>query len=303
MGRITNSDLEMAGLLLLWLVMEEVCGSMEKKRVALFSDNDPTVSWVKQMASRQSRVAAQLLRALALRLHKHHACPLTPIHIPGKQNTMTDIPSRSFGSVPEWHCRTNHDLLTLFNRTFPLPGQGYWTVFQLNSALAMKVTSVLRMRHTTLEEWRRLPKIGAHIGKIGPPMSNLWGWTLTYRGSHSYIECESSQASRQECDKAATVEDAASRLAQSLALSRPLARRSRWPVRETQQKCTMGGARRIHRPRRCFRWRRMCRNSWHRWGGQWRQLNVIELWGTWRSSLFITFSGLANIQSRDVGMR
>ena len=50
-GSITNSDLEMAGILLLWLVMEAVCGPMEKKRVALFSDNDPTVSWVKRMAS------------------------------------------------------------------------------------------------------------------------------------------------------------------------------------------------------------------------------------------------------------
>jgi len=81
-GRITNSDLEMAGLLMLWLVMEEVCGPMEKQRVALFSNNDPTVSWVKRLASRHSRVAAQLIRALALRMHKQHACPLTPVHIP-----------------------------------------------------------------------------------------------------------------------------------------------------------------------------------------------------------------------------
>ena len=35
---ITNSDLEMAGLLLLWLVMESVCTSLREKKVALFSD-------------------------------------------------------------------------------------------------------------------------------------------------------------------------------------------------------------------------------------------------------------------------
>jgi len=149
---------------------------------------------------------------------------------------MTDIPSRLFGSVPEWHCHTDHDLLTLFNSTFPLPGQGSWTIFRLNSDLATKVISVLRMRRTTLEEWRRLPKTGEHIGSIGRPMSNLWEWTLIYRESRSHTECGSSQALRQECDKAATVEDAASRLAQSLALSQPLARRSRWPVSETQQR-------------------------------------------------------------------
>ena len=232
-GRITNSDLEMAGLLLLWLVMESVCGSMEKRRVALFSDNDPTVSWVRRLASRHSRVAAQLLRALALRVHKQHACPLTPIHIPGNQNSMTDIPSRSFGSVPEWHCHNDHDLLTLFNHTFPLPEQGSWTVFRLNSDLVTKVISVLRMRRTTLDEWRRLPKTGEHTGTTGRPMSNLWEWTLTFRGPPTLTECESSQALRRECDKAATGEDAASRLAQSLALSQPLARRSRWPVSET----------------------------------------------------------------------
>jgi hypothetical protein len=65
--KITNSDLEMAGLLLLWLAMEVVCGELQHKRVALFSDNDPTVSWVRRMATRNSRVAAQLIRALALR--------------------------------------------------------------------------------------------------------------------------------------------------------------------------------------------------------------------------------------------
>ena len=235
-GRITNSDLEMAGLLMLWLVIEEVCGPMEKQRVALFSDNDPTVSWVKRLASRHSRVAAQLIRALALRLHKHHVCPLTPIHIPGKQNSMTDIPSRSFGSVPEWHCRTDQELLTLFNSSFPLPGQESWTVFRLNSKLATRVISVLRMKPTTLEEWRRLPKIGAHIGRTGRPMSNLWEWTLTFRGSGTLTGSESSRDLRRECDKDATVGDAASRLARSVAHSRPLARRSRWPVSGIQQK-------------------------------------------------------------------
>lgn len=204
--------------------------------MALFSDNDPTVSWVRRLATRQSRVAAQLVRALALRLKKNNTCPLTPVHIPGSQNRMTDIPSRSFGSVAEWHCKTHQDLLTLFNSTFPLPGQASWTVFQLNSDLVMRVISVLRMRPTTLAEWRRLPKIGVHIGTIGPPMSNLWDWTLTFRECPTPIESGSSSDLQLGCNKDATVEDAASRLARSLARSQPLARRSRWPVSEIQQR-------------------------------------------------------------------
>ena len=43
-GRITNSDLEMAGLLLLWLCMEGITPDLAHKHVALFSNNSPTVS-------------------------------------------------------------------------------------------------------------------------------------------------------------------------------------------------------------------------------------------------------------------
>ena len=45
-GTITNSDLELAGLVLLWLMMEHVCGPLTEKRIMLFSANSPTVSWV-----------------------------------------------------------------------------------------------------------------------------------------------------------------------------------------------------------------------------------------------------------------
>ena len=56
-GTITNSDLELAGLVLLWLIMELVCGPLAEKRIALFSDNSPTISWVQRMACRSSLVA------------------------------------------------------------------------------------------------------------------------------------------------------------------------------------------------------------------------------------------------------
>ena len=38
-GGLTNSDLEMAGLLILWLVLKGVCPSLREKCVTLFSDN------------------------------------------------------------------------------------------------------------------------------------------------------------------------------------------------------------------------------------------------------------------------
>ena len=97
-GRITNSDLEMAGLLLLFLVMEAICPKLLETYSALFNDNSPTVGWAKRMAAKGSLVAGQLLRALALRLKARRTSPLTPQHISGTKNRMTDIPSRSFGS-------------------------------------------------------------------------------------------------------------------------------------------------------------------------------------------------------------
>jgi hypothetical protein len=235
-GSITNSDLEMAGLLLLWLCLEGVAPNLAHKHVALFSDNSPSVSWVTKMASKKSRVAAQLVRALALRLNVKQSCPITPIHIPGIKNALTDIPSRSFGSVPEWHCNSHNDLLTLFNSKFPLPSQASWTVFQFESGVITHVISALQMKGITLGEWQRLPTIGRHIGQIGPSMSDLWDWTLTHRGCSTRPKCVSSQGSPPESDKVSTAGASASRLEQSLALSRPLDRRSRWPVAPTQQK-------------------------------------------------------------------
>ena len=65
-GRITNSDLEMAGLVLLWLTMEEVCGPLEGKRLTLFNDNSPTIRWARKLASKCSTVAKHLVQAIAL---------------------------------------------------------------------------------------------------------------------------------------------------------------------------------------------------------------------------------------------
>jgi hypothetical protein len=84
-GTITNSGLELAGLLLLWLIMEKVCPDLKEKYVALFSNNTPIVSWVTRLASKKSRIAELLVRALVLCLKMTKTCPLTPLHIAGSQ--------------------------------------------------------------------------------------------------------------------------------------------------------------------------------------------------------------------------
>ena len=61
--------------------MEEVCDVKYGDHVAVFSDNQPTVSWVDRLASKISVVAGQLLRALALIFKMKGASLLAPFHI------------------------------------------------------------------------------------------------------------------------------------------------------------------------------------------------------------------------------
>ena len=232
-GYLTNSDLEMAGLVLLFLIIEKVCSLQQGDRVAVYSDNSPTVSWVRKKAAKGSQVADQLVRALTLRMKQCQVSPLTAFHISGKKNAMTDIPSRSFGSEPKWHCKTEKELLTLFDASFPLPHQNSWTVFQISSGLKSRILSALRMKVFEMEEWRRLPKPGRHIGRIGTPTASLWDWTLTYREEeHGKSLSWQSEPTWHRSEEASGAMAARSELVQYLRRSRPLMRRSLWPHKD-----------------------------------------------------------------------
>jgi hypothetical protein len=171
-GRLTNSDLETAGLVILWLVIEGICDNFREKRVTLLSNNLPTISWVTRLVSKRSLVAERLVQALALWLKTMHTCPLTPLHIERVRNKIADMPSRSFGSNPTWTCTSDVELLTLFNTHFPLPQQQSWTVYCLNCTAVTCVTSILQMKLFALDDWRQLPTRGRCVGVIGAPTSN-----------------------------------------------------------------------------------------------------------------------------------
>ena len=239
-GRITNSDLEFAGLLLLWIIMEDVCklGATPGCHVGLYSDNTPTVHWVQKLASRSSKVAMQLLRCLAFRLKIVKASPLTPLHVAGVRNALTDIPSRSFGSEPKWFCKNDAQLLTLFNKTFPLPNQASWQVYRPSKEQCTRVTSVLQMRRTTADEWQRPPKPGKVFGATGNDMSRLWDWTLSWRWLPTTTGSGPSQASPRESELDSLVEGERYKAAQYQASFHPLARRSQWPQEPTPQRST-----------------------------------------------------------------
>jgi hypothetical protein len=128
---------------------------------------------VRHLETHGSMVSAHLIRALALRLKLNGTCPITPLHITGEENHMTDIPSRSFGSEPKWHCKSHTDLLTLFNNLFPRPSQNSWTVFQISYVVGMRVTSVLQM---TDFNWNS----GGDYQRSGKMLEPLSGLCRTY---------------------------------------------------------------------------------------------------------------------------
>ena len=225
--------------MLLWLVMEEVCDLTSGSHVALFSDNAPTVSWVNKLASKNSQVADQLIRALALRLKLKGASPLSTMHIAGDKNEMTDIPSGSFGSEKKWFCREDKfesELFELYNSQFPLPDQNLWTVFRPSQKIMSLIFSALRTEVLEMDEWRRLPKPGRHTGKNGVATANLFGWTITCRGSASKKSATQLSPSQQPSDMAGTQEGVESELERYRRRSRPLIRRSPWTSMSSQSR-------------------------------------------------------------------
>ena len=202
-----------------------------EKNIALFSDNSPTVSWVTRLASKRSHIGEQLIQALTLRLKDHRCCPLTPLHVAGKRNRMADMASRSFGSEKKWHHITDLSFVAAFNTLFPLPAQNFWTAFRLTSTISTRVISILQAKRSTLEEWRRIPKIGDHIGITGAATLHLWGWIQASNAPDMPNVSSSFPGLRPEIEQATTAESEQSKLHRSLQLSWPLARRSHWNMR------------------------------------------------------------------------
>jgi hypothetical protein len=182
---------------------------------------------------RSSLVAEQLIWVLALHFNLQCVCPITTLHICGDQNYMTNIPSHSFGSKPKWHFKSEENLLIFFNVNFPLPNQNLWTVCQPTSAIATCMISVLWMTPFSLEDWRQFPLAGRNIGTTGNDMQCLWEWTLPYRIPTSPSTSDSSLGLLHKSTQASMVRDVKSKIAQSVARLRPLARRSCWPATPT----------------------------------------------------------------------
>ena len=231
---ITINDLEMAGNLLGWLVLEGMGIDIKHCHVAILNDNKAAISWILRWAAHSKGPAGRLIIALALRQRERRASPLTPAHVAGELNRMADVASRSFGYKKEWECKSTEEFLTLFDRLFPLPKQSSWQSFLLSSKIVTKVTDALQMKPLKMHEWRRLPRIGTSISRPGASMCNLGELTRTWEAqSPSERRCTTSQASERWSAQANWATESKSELGRFVQRLLPLPRPSLW----TEGKC------------------------------------------------------------------
>jgi hypothetical protein len=163
-GVLTNSDLEMAGVLLHYMALEQLGVDLRHSSTTIGCNNSPAVSWTKRMATRASSpVAYRLLRGLAMRQRVTRAAPPEIYHVAGSTNTLADVASREIPSLSHPSA-----FLSYFNSRFPLPQSPSWNLVTLDSALCSNVISTLRGQRLELRRWTI--RNASKAGTIGSAM-------------------------------------------------------------------------------------------------------------------------------------
>lgn len=175
-GTLTINDLELAGMLLGWLVLEIALTDLAYKHVGMFCDNTSAVSWAKKQHTSKSIPAARLLRFMALRQRARKAASILPAHIAGVDNDLADVSSRAFKTGKFFVA--HKQLRAYFNHHYPLQGRS-WREFYLTKKLTSRVISCLLGKQSPMESLVRLPGIKTSTGATGVPMPQNVAQTLT----------------------------------------------------------------------------------------------------------------------------
>jgi len=171
-GQLTNSDLELAAMILGQAVLQHIAPSTAASAL-IASDNTPAVSWVKKGSSTSVAARAFLLRWLAQLTHRN-LLSLTPIPVPGTTNNIADLCSRSF------HL-SDQQLLEHMNNTYPtIP---CWTIAHPPPEATYSMISALLRRPLPWEFAPPAPTQCPTHSKSGKPSAGKWDstppWQLT----------------------------------------------------------------------------------------------------------------------------
>jgi hypothetical protein len=167
-GTITINDLELAGIVLNWMALEQTNINLLHAHIATFCDNTSTVSWSYKMRTSKSVAAGKLLRVLGMRIHQRQASTVIPSHIAGDKNDMADIVSRAF-KTGKFFAASN-SLTTYFNQHFPLPQNQSWTELPIPPRWTSRVMSCLRGEMLDLASLLELPTREPSTGSTGAHM-------------------------------------------------------------------------------------------------------------------------------------
>ena len=225
-GAITINDLELAGMVLGWLVLEHSNTDLTYKHIGLFCDNVSAVAWAHKGHTSKSIRAARLLRLLHIRQRVRQVSSLLPVHIAGKGNSMADVASRAFKSGKYFTANTN--LSFYFNQHFPLPKEKLWTEFKVPKKLIMRVILCLRGEQCQMASLLRLPKPGKNIGGIGKPIQPNVTSALSSTQSTILNAPSCSQGMQPEFGQALSVEEIKSKFKALQTPYQPLARPHNW---------------------------------------------------------------------------
>ena len=180
-----------------------------------------------------SNAASAIINAT---IKKAGASLLTPLHISGEENAMTDITSRLFGSNISWFCKNDTYLLKNFNKTFPFSKPvllDRLQPFQHSEYEGYFSAADAAFRNERVASTQKVRK---KCWKIGVPLSDLWEWSLVYRMPRTSSKFGASQASQLAYARAAMVEGEKLKLEQSLGRSQQLAGQKLWPMKATSQR-------------------------------------------------------------------
>ena len=111
--------MELAVMVLGWMVLEYVWHKLFLYHVGFFCDNTSAVAWAYKGITSTSLLTGRLLRLLSIRKQYRQTSLLVPQHIAGNDNNMADITSRYFKQGGFFYAQS--DLENYFNLHFPLP--------------------------------------------------------------------------------------------------------------------------------------------------------------------------------------
>jgi hypothetical protein len=181
-GKLTNSDLEMAGVLMHYLALEQIVPDLVlmRSQAVIGCDNTPAVAWTRHMATQASSpVSHRLLQGLAMRQRITQAAPPRIFHTAGDGNILADVASHAIALLLESSGPVA--FLAYFNARFPLPQSPSWTHVMLDFAQSSNVILTLRGQQLELRRWTTktarkvgLTGSGTPLGPMPTPICKDW---------------------------------------------------------------------------------------------------------------------------------